>query len=88
MIAKALFPKIVLSKKISGQEIYPQSLSYFEGSPSIIGKLRIAETSIITSINCLIRTLIRCHLEIIIAPTTTQRAKKIVNQISPKGTLA
>jgi len=54
----------------------------------MIGKLRIADTTIIIIRNCLISSFIKYHLARIIDPTTTDNPKKISKPISPNGTLA
>jgi len=47
LIAIVFPPNIKSSKAMTGQERYHQSFSYLVTSPSMIGKLRIAEIIII-----------------------------------------
>ncbi|HBB03546.1 TPA: hypothetical protein DCZ39_01395 [Patescibacteria group bacterium] len=87
-VAMAFPPNMICNNAMTGQEIYHQSFSYFVTSPSIIGKLMIAETITITTTNCLINSFIRYPFAMMRIPTTKHKAKKTYNPTSPKATLA
>jgi len=88
LIAVACPQNIALNNSISGQDIYPQNCWYLDVSQSMIGKLIIPDTNIITTRNCLIIRFIKYHFDIINTHTSIDNPKNIFSHISPKITLA